>query len=96
MCYYYVGRHEEAIRLTEQLYSLADSRREKFISYWYYAILAMSYIRLGRDQEAREAAAEVHRLFPEYSLEWDRQFSVYKDPAHLEIQHEDLRKAGLR
>ena len=96
MCYYYVGRHEEAIRLTEQLYSLAGSRREKFISYWYYAILAMSYIRLGRDQEAREAAAEVHRLFPEYSLEWDRQFSVYKDPAHLERQHEDLRKAGLR
>jgi len=96
MCYYYVGRHEEAIRLASQLQSLANNREEKFISYWYYAILAMSYIRLGWDQEAREAAAEVHRLFPEYSLEWDRQFSVYKDPAHLERQHEDLRKAGLK
>jgi len=95
MCYYYVGRHEEAIRLGEQLYSLAGSRGEKFISYWYHAILAMNYIRLGRNEEARKAAAEVKRLFPEYSLEWDREFSVYKDPALLERQHEDLRKAGL-
>jgi tetratricopeptide (TPR) repeat protein len=96
MCYYYVGRYEEAIKLARQFHSLADSLEEKFISYWYYAILAMNYIRLGRDQEAREAAAEVHRLFPEYSLEWDRQFSIYKNPAHLERQHEDLRKAGLK
>ena len=95
MCYYYVGRHEEAVRLAKQFHSLADSRGEKFISYWYHAILAMNYIRLGRNQEARKAAAEVRRLFPEYSLEWDRQFSIYKDPAHLERQHEDLRKAGL-
>jgi adenylate cyclase len=96
MCYYYVGRHEEAIRLAEQLQSLADSRGEKFISYWYYGILAMNYIRLGRDQEAQKAAAEMKRLFPEYSLEWDKKFSIYKNPAHLERQHEDLRKAGLK
>jgi adenylate cyclase len=96
MCYYYVGRHEEAIRLAEEFFNLAESRGEKFISYYYYAIVAMNYIRLGRDQEARNAAAEIKSLFPEYSLEWDRQFSVYKDPAHLERQHEDLRKAGLR
>ena len=96
MCYYYVGRHEEAIRLAKQYYSLEESRGEKFISYYYYAILAMNYIRLGRDQEARKAAAEVHRLFPEYSLEWDKKFSVYKNPAHLERQHEDLCKAGLK
>jgi len=96
MCYYYVGRHEDAIRLAKKLQSLADSRGEKFISYWYHAILAMNYIRLGRNEEARKAAAEVRRLFPEYSLEWDRQFSIYKDPAHLERQHEDLRKAGLK
>jgi adenylate cyclase len=95
MCYYYVGRHEEAIRLAEEFFTLAVSRGEKFISYWYYAIVAMNYSRLGRDQEARKAAAEIKRLFPEYSLEWDRQFSVYKDPTHLESQHEDLRKAGL-
>jgi adenylate cyclase len=95
MCYYYVGRHEEAIKLAEQLHGLAERRGEKFISYWYHAILAMNYIRLGRNEEAHKAAAEVRRLFPAYSLEWDREFSVYKDPALLERQHEDLRKAGL-
>jgi adenylate cyclase len=96
MCYYYVGRHEEAIKLAEKLHSLAEHRGEKFISYWYHAILAMNFIRLGHNEEARKEAAEVKRLFPEYSLEWDRQFSVYKDPALLERQHEDLRKAGLK
>jgi adenylate cyclase len=96
MCYYYVGRHEEAIKLAEEFFKLALSRGEKFISYYYYAIAAMNYIRLGRDQEAREAAAQITSLFPGYSLEWDRQFSVYKYPEHLERQHEDLRKAGLR
>ena len=95
MCDYYVGRHEEAIKLAKQLHGLAKRRGEKFISYWYHAILAMNYIRLGRNEEARKAAAEVKRLFPEYSLEWDREFSVYKDPALLERQHEDLRKAGI-
>jgi len=96
MSYYYLGRHEAAIGLAEQFHNLAHSRGEEYLLYWYYAILAMNYIRLGRDQEAREAAAEVLRSFPEYSLEWDRQFSVYKDPTHLERQHEDLRKAGVK
>jgi tetratricopeptide (TPR) repeat protein len=96
MCYYYVGRHEEAIKLAEEFFKLALSRGEKFISYYYYAIAAMNYIRLGQDQEAQQAAAQITSLFPEYSLEWDRQFSVYKYPEHLERQHEDLRKAGLR
>jgi len=95
MCYYYIGRHEEAIRLAEEFLNLADKRGQEFLSYWYYAILAMNYARLGRVQEARVAAAEITRLFPGYTLDWDRQFSVYKDPEHLERQHDDLRKAGL-
>nr|NIW10205.1 tetratricopeptide repeat protein [Gammaproteobacteria bacterium] len=87
MSYYYLGRHEEAVRQAEQFRNLADSRGEEYLLYWYHSMLAMNYIRMGRHQEAREAAAEVLRGFPEYSLEWDRQFSVYKDPAHLERQH---------
>ncbi len=96
MSYYYLGRHEEAVRQAEQFRNFADSRGEEYLLYWYHSMLAMNYIRLGRHQEAREAAAKVLRGFPEYSLEWDRQFSVYKDPAHLERQHEDLRKAGIK
>jgi adenylate cyclase len=96
MCYYYVGSYEESVGLAEQFRNLAESRGEEFLSYFYYALLAMNYVRLGRDQDARGAAAELLRRFPEYSLEWDRHFSVYKDPAHLERQHEDLRRAGLK
>ncbi|NIR16991.1 MAG: hypothetical protein GWN86_24970 [Desulfobacterales bacterium] len=58
-------------------------------------MLTINHIRLGREQEAREAAAGLLRSFPNFSLEWDRQYSHYQNPEHLEQQHEDLRKAGL-
>jgi adenylate cyclase len=96
MCYYYVYRHEEAIGLAEQFHSLVESRGEDSLIYWYHTMLAMNYIRLGRNQEAHKAAAEALRLFPGYSLDWDRKLSPYKNPEHLERQHEDLRKAGVR
>jgi hypothetical protein len=59
-------------------------------------MLAMNYIKLGLDQEARDAATELLRQFPDHTLEWDRRYSCYKDPAYLESQHKDLRKAGLK
>jgi hypothetical protein len=59
-------------------------------------MLAMNYVRLGRDQEARLAAAELIRLNPDFNLEMDRTYSCYKDESILERQHEDLRKAGLK
>jgi adenylate cyclase len=96
MCHYYLGRHNEAIRFTEQLRNLAESRGEAEIMLAYHLMLAMNYIRLGRDQEALAAASELLRLNPDFSLEWDRQYSCYQDPTHLELQHEDLRKAGLK
>jgi len=95
LCYYYVGRHKEAIELAEKYRELTKSRGEEFI--WPHPlILAMNYIRLGQEKEACEAAAELLRLFPIFSLEWDRKYSYYKNPSHLERQHEDLRKAGLK
>ncbi len=60
--------------------------------------LVIAYIRLGRKEQARSEAAEVLRLFPEYSLE------VYKkeahgmnmDPSVVESDIEALREAGLK
>jgi tetratricopeptide (TPR) repeat protein len=95
MCDYYVGRHEEAIELAEKYLSFSQSRGEDAFVWPCYLMLTINYVRLGREQEAREAAAGLLRSFPNYSLEWDRQYSHYKNPAHLEQQHEDLRKAGL-
>jgi adenylate cyclase len=95
MSYYCIGRYEEASDLAEQLRRLAQSRGEEIV--WAaYLMLAMNYIRLGRDQEAHLAAAELIRSNPDYSLELDRRYSCYKDPNILERQHEDLRKAGLK
>jgi adenylate cyclase len=95
MCNYYVGRHEEAIELAEGYLKLSRGRGEDAFIWPCYLMLAINYIRLGREQEAREAAAELLRLFPIFSLEWDRLYSYYKNPSHLEHQHEDLRKVGL-
>jgi len=96
MCHYYLGKYEEAVAFAEQLRTLAQSRGEDNILWSSHLILAINYIRLGREKEARAAATEVLRLFPSFSLEWDRLYSCYKDPGHLERQHEDLRKAGLK
>jgi adenylate cyclase len=96
MCHYYLGKYEEAVAFAEQFRTLAQSHGEDNILWSSHLILAMNYIRLGQEKEARAAATEVLRLLPSFSLEWDRLYSCYKDPAHLERQHEDLRKAGLK
>jgi adenylate cyclase len=95
MCYYYAGRHDEAIEFAEKYRKLTQSRGEDEFLWPYPLMLAINYIRLGQEKEACEAAAELLRLFPTFSLEWDRKYSYYKNPSHLEHQHEDLRKAGL-
>jgi hypothetical protein len=56
----------------------------------------MNYVRLGQVKKARKEGAEVFKLFPGYSLEWDSKASFYKCTEHLERQHEDLRKAGIK
>jgi adenylate cyclase len=59
--------------------------------------LAVIYVELGRDAEARAEVAEVVRISPNYSLEVMRQTWPYKDPAALERYYlAPLRKAGLK
>jgi adenylate cyclase len=96
MCYYYVGRNQEAIELAKKYRNLTQSRGEDQFLWPYHLMLAINYIRLGREPEAREELAGLLRLFPGFSFEWDRKYSYYKDPSDLNRQHEDLRKAGLK
>ncbi len=56
-----------------------------------YTTLAISYIRLGREEEARAAAAEILRINPKFSLE-----SYAKVAPFTQQMIEDLRKAGLK
>jgi adenylate cyclase len=95
MSCYCIGRYEEAKNAAEQFRHLAESRGDQ-IAWVAYLVLAMNYIRLGREREARLAVLESSRLNPDYSLEVDRRYSCYRDSNIIERQHEDLRKAGLK
>ena len=95
MSYYCIGRYEEAKDSAEHFRRLAESREDQ-IAWAAYLMLAMNYIRLGREREARLAVLESTRLNPDYSLEVDRRYSCYRDLNIIERQHEDLRKAGFK
>jgi tetratricopeptide (TPR) repeat protein len=95
MSYYCIGRYEEARDIAEQFLGLAKNRGDEIV-WGAHLMLAMNYIRLGLEHEATLAATELIRLNPDFTLEMDRRYSLYKDPNILERQHEDLRKAGLK
>jgi adenylate cyclase len=92
--YYHLGQHEKAIALAKKHLKLIESRGGTD-TFWQHLILAQNYIRLGQDKEARYHAAEGLRQNPKYTFKWERKGSMYKDPALIEQQIEDLRKAGL-
>jgi len=58
--------------------------------------LAAVYAELGRDEEAREEAAELLRINPSLSLEVCRQRAPIEDPAMLERHIAALHRAGLK
>jgi adenylate cyclase len=92
--YFQTGRYEEALATYKQL--LERSRKGEFNPLLVHLNLAATYIMLGRQEEARAHAAEVLKINPNFSLEWVRKVSLYKDPAHLERHLNALRKAGLK
>ena len=60
-----------------------------------YIHMAISYLRLGREEEARAAAAEILRVNPKFSLERYARALPFTKPVADRIV-EDLRKAGLK
>jgi adenylate cyclase len=92
--YYYLGQYEKAIEFAKKHLKLIENRGGTD-TFWQHLILAQNYIRLGQDKDARYHAAEALKKNPEYTFKWEREGSMYKDPALIEQQIEDLRKAGL-
>ena len=84
------GRYEEAI---VQLKKAIEREPRDIMS---YVVLASTYNMAGREKEAREAAAEVLRINPKFSLEQFAKIHPYKDPAAKDRYIESLRKAGLK
>jgi adenylate cyclase len=92
-CYFMAGRYDESIAANKQL--LERARRGEFRIYIGHLGLAVNYMSLGREEEARFHAAEALRANPSYSLEALQSRNPYKDPADMERWLDPLRKAGI-
>jgi TolB-like protein/Tfp pilus assembly protein PilF len=83
------GRYEEAIAMYKKAIKIAPDYELA------HRHLAVTYIHLGREEEARAEAAEVLRINPKFTLERMAKTSPLKDKAELERNIDALRKAGL-
>jgi adenylate cyclase len=89
--YLQMGEYEEAVEAFKMLVVREPHRIVGHVG------LAIAYIRLGRNEQARSEVAEVLRLFPEFSLEVHRKqlHLMVMNPAIVESDIEALREAGL-
>jgi len=84
------GHYEKVIEASKKALQFEPNTQMAYIT------LAISYIRLGRDEEARGAAAEICRINPKFSVDSWMKMSPYKDPAQTEKIANATRKAGLK
>jgi adenylate cyclase len=83
------GQYEKAIEASKKALQCEPNTQFPYIH------MAISYIRLGREEEARAAAAEILRINPEFSLERYAKILPFPQPIADRVV-EDLRKAGLK
>ena len=83
--YILMGRYEEAIRLLKRHLTALPGNP------WAYCDLVVAYIELGRDADARAAAAELMRTNPNFVLG-----EPNEDAGVNKRYRNDLRKAGLK
>jgi adenylate cyclase len=92
--YYRAGRYEECLAMAEQV--IEPCRKAE---YWpglagCYIWSAMAHIQLGQESEARKEVAEALKIWPWYSLEYERSYHLGK-PAILQQDLDVLRQAGV-
>jgi len=91
--YEMTGHYEEAIATWNQL--LKRSLKGEFPLLFVHERLAINYARLDRMKEASSHSAEILKIKPDYTAEFFRRTSHYKDQTYLESLIDLLRKAGL-
>jgi TolB-like protein/cytochrome c-type biogenesis protein CcmH/NrfG len=84
--YFNIGDYQRAIDTLEGMRDLSEARR----------LLASSYAHLGRMPEARQHAAQLMEVHPNFSIEHWRTVPPLKDQEPLERLIEGMRKAGLK
>lgn len=87
--FYGSGRHEEAIAAAKDTLKSDRENLDAFL------ILAGANAALDRKVEALEAASEIKRIKPDFTLEKYAATQPYKDPQTLEQVITMLQKAGL-
>jgi adenylate cyclase len=85
-----VGHYEDAIKAIKKMLQYAPD------SIFGYIVITVSYIFLNEEDKAREAAGEVLRINPNFSVERYAKTLPYKDKARIARSIEALRKAGLK
>jgi adenylate cyclase len=88
-CYQQKGQPEDA--LTEYKKALQLAPQAPHI-HW---ALAVTYILLGREEEARASAAKCLELIPYVSVDFIKKTSRYKNKTHLDLIFDAMRKAGF-
>jgi adenylate cyclase len=91
--YLMVGRYEDAIE------ELQKAVQKNSNDYQIYYNLVLAYTKLGRNEKARAAAAELLEIYPKFSLDWWEKTAVkmYAKECHSAIQSdiEFLRKSDV-
>ncbi len=88
-----LGRHEEANAIWRQL--LKRALNGEFPPIYAHERLVINYANLNQIEEARSHASEILKIKPDYTVEFFRRTTHYKDQAYLEGLVDLLRKAGL-
>ena len=88
--YRMAGRNEDAV--VEYKKSLQLNPDDLFT----HLGLAVAYVSLGLDEEARAEAAEVLRIYPKFSLGYHAKTLPFKNQADVDYFISSLHKAGLK
>jgi len=89
------GQYEEAIAVNQQLLERSQKEKNQTWVILGHAWLAIGYSMLGREEEARYHAAEVLKVYPDWSLDFEREVYSYKNPTDLKRHLDALRKLGI-
>jgi adenylate cyclase len=87
--YRILGRYEEAISAYEKAVHTQPTNVFAHIG------LAATYILFGREEDARNEAAEVLKIDPKFSIDFYAKKRPFKNQAEKEVLIDALRKAGL-
>jgi adenylate cyclase len=90
IAYKNVDRYEESVKQLKRVIELSPN------DLFAHLHLAIAYIKLGRDGEAKAEAAEVLRIHPKFSLDYYAKVNPLKCQSVLDDHIACLRKAGLK